>query len=106
MISINGVEMIDVREAAELMHRTPETIRRWAWTQRVDAVKHGNKLLFRRDDLLRLGRSEEAPATRSLAEWAELVRAGQSRAVAGGSSRDLVLEDRRGREESAAGAGR
>lgn len=98
--------MVDVREAAELMHRTPETIRRWAWTQRLDAVKHGNKLLFRRDDLLRLGRSEQAPATRSLAEWAKLVRAGQTRAVPGGSSRDLVLEDRSGRDESAAGAGR
>ena len=98
--------MVDVREAAELVHRTPGTVRRWARTHRVHAVKHGNKLLFRRDDLLRLGTGgESAGPSLSLADWAKLVRAAAT-GTPGGSSRDLVLEDRAARQEGSTGAGR
>ncbi|MGZ4597558.1 MAG: helix-turn-helix domain-containing protein [Actinomycetes bacterium] len=99
--------MVDVREAAELVHRTPETIRRWAWTHRVEAVKHGNRLMFRRDDLVRLGQAgDQQPPARSLTAWVEQVRAANTTGAPGGTSRDLVLEDRAGRQAGTSGAGR
>jgi excisionase family DNA binding protein len=102
MITIDSVEMVDVREAAELMHRTPETIRRWAPSHRVRAVKHGNRLLLRRGDLLRLDQARDRSAARLLAEWAELVRTTQTAGSEGSSSRDLILGDRAGRRQPGA----
>ena len=107
MITVRGVEMLDVREAADLVHRNPETVRRWAWTRRLESVKYGNRLLFRRDDVLRIaGEAGHAGAAVSLADWAERVRATQSTGARGASSRDLVLEDRVARDRGATGAGR
>lgn len=108
MITVDGVVMVDVREAAELVGRTPETVRRWVWSGRIDAVKHGNKLLVRRDVLLELAGQRHAGGGGSnagLAEWAEKVRRSR-RGRAASSASDLVLEDRAAREERAAGAGR
>lgn len=98
--------MVEVREAALLVRRTPETVRRWVWAGRLTAVRQGNRLLLPRADLLRLasgtdGAAERAPG--SLAAWAAEV----ARTLAGGrpgvSAADLVLADRSAREGSDAG---
>lgn len=91
MLTVDGVEVLDVREAAAYVSRTPETVRRWIWTGRVPATRQGNRLLVRRADLDALsGRGPAAPLT--LAEWAaRLPQTGSGRA---GSAVDLVVEDR------------
>ncbi len=105
MLTIDGVEMVDVREAAELVGRSPETVRRWAWTHRLDAVKHGNKLLFRRQDLLALvGAPVPTTSSHSLADWADRVRAVSGSGHPGSSSSDLVLADRAARGKAATDA--
>jgi len=83
--------MVDVREAARMSRRTPETIRRWVWTGRLAAVKNGNKLFVRRADVAVA--AAPAPDSRSsLSEWAErLPRTGGGSGV---SAANLVLEDR------------
>lgn len=94
MIVVDGVEMVDVREAAELSRRTPETIRRWVWSGRVHSVKNGNKLFVRRADLVPV--SSEGPEGGSpltLPEWVELLPTSGDD-VTGVSARDLVLHDR------------
>ena len=83
--------MLDVREAASLVRRTPETVRRWVWSGRVHAVKSGNRLLIPRAELeAAVGRE---PVQRSLAEWAAALPSGRP----GDSAADLVLADRRSR---------
>ena len=84
--------MVDVREAAELSRRTPETIRRWVWSGRVHSVKNGNKLFVRRDDV---AADSDAPADEpalSLREWARSLP--RKSDATGTSARDLVLKDR------------
>lgn len=91
MITIDGVEMVDVQEAARLTRRTPETIRRWVWSGRVSAVKNGNKLFVRRSDVAgsaEVGRGDEP----TLESWArQLPTQGAGSRT---SASDLVLEDR------------
>ena len=92
MIVVDGVAMVDVREAAELSRRTPETIRRWVWSGRVHSVKNGNKLFVRRDDV---AADSDAPADEpalSLLEWAKSLP--RKSDATGASARDLVLKDR------------
>ena len=91
MLVIDGVEMVDVREAAELSRRTPETIRRWVWGGRLHAVKNGNKLFVRRADVV-AAEAEGSPDERlSLHDWVSLLpREGRAAVTAA----DLVLEDR------------
>jgi hypothetical protein len=91
MIVIDGVEMVDVREAAELSHRTPETIRRWVWSGRVAAVKDGNKLFVRRSDVAS-SVSRDRDSAHSLREWAR--RLPRRETGTGASAADLVLDDR------------
>jgi excisionase family DNA binding protein len=99
MIVVGGVEMVDVQEAARLAHRTPETIRRWVWSGRVRSVKHGNKLLVVRSQVDRpVGRATTDPT--SLADWAAEV-GGTFAGKRGSTARDLVLEDRAGRDTHA-----
>jgi excisionase family DNA binding protein len=102
MVVVDGVEMVDVREAARIAQRTPETIRRWVWAGRLPAHRHGNRLLLRRSDvmaLLRPARASEAESW-TLAEWAEQARRQRASAgVPGASAADLVLGDRRGRDD-------
>ena len=101
MVVIDGVEMVDIREAARLVRRSPETVRRWVWSGQVRSVKNGNKLFLARADVEhRLGGAGAAtttgPQQRSLRDWAaspESVVAGRP----GVSASDLVLEDRAGR---------
>lgn len=100
MIEVDGVEMVDVREAARLAGRTPETVRRWVWTGRVTAVKQGTRLLIPRAEILtkQPGEAASAGEATSLRGWAERARrAHQHPSGAGRSARDLVLADRTGR---------
>lgn len=97
MISIDGVEMVGVAEAAVLADRSQETIRRWVWSGRIPAVKSGQKLYVRRSDVARTTpREERAGSTMSLAEWAARLDEVRTGAV-GASAADLVIEDRRRR---------
>lgn len=97
MIVVDGVEMLDVREAAATTRRTPETIRRWVWTGRVSSVKRGNRLLVPRaevDALVTESRRETSVPT--FASWAEgVVR--QRRGASAATAADLVSDDRAGR---------
>ena len=98
MVVIDGVEMVDVHEAADLVRRTPETVRRWVWSGRIAAVKKGQKLFVSRQQLL-VASGAQAPARSerlTLSAWAEELRqvpTSGSRATA----RELVLDDRAGR---------
>jgi hypothetical protein len=97
MIVIDGVEMLDVREASRLVDRTPETVRRWVWTGRVEAIKQGNRLLMPRDQIVRAVQPTPAqPTAGSLREWAG--GPGTSgRGRRGATASDLVIADREAR---------
>jgi excisionase family DNA binding protein len=90
MIVVDGVERVDVQEAARLAGRSAETVRRWVWSGRVDAVKSGNKLLLRRSDVAPRAPEEERL---SLTAWQELLAPADG-SHAGGSARDLIADDR------------
>jgi hypothetical protein len=92
MLVVDGVEMVDVREAAAIVHRSPETIRRWIWSGRVVARRQGNRLLIARRDLTGGAPLPQAP---SLAEWERRL---PSAAATPGSAADLVLADRIARD--------
>ncbi len=98
--------MVDVREAAGLASRTPETIRRWVWSGRLEARRQGRRLLVARDDVLRLsGQPANSGPELTLREWATQAR--RSRGAQGGGAKtasDLVLADRGAR--SAGGGAR
>lgn len=100
---LDGVEMLDVREVARLARRTPETVRRWIWSGRLQARRHGNRLLVTRADLDDLMGTRPGDARMTLADWAAqqatVRRSGAlGRSSAGASAADLVLADREGRE--------
>jgi excisionase family DNA binding protein len=88
--------MLTVRDAADEVGRTPETIRRWVWSGRLPASKRGNRLAVARDDLERVaGRASRS----DLAAWVDQVtarRVGEAQAETR-SAADLVLADRRRR---------
>ena len=96
--------MLDVREAARLADRTPETVRRWIWAGRLTAQRHGNRLLVTRRDVEALVHGEPPASTLTLGDWARLVdehrRSGALGSLerGGGSAADLVLEDRSSRD--------
>lgn len=95
MMLIDGVEMVDVHEAADLVRRTPETVRRWVWSGRIAAVKKGQKLFVPRQALLTAAgapRESVDPDRPTLEAWAtQLAKAPSgSRSTA----RELVLDDR------------
>ena len=88
--------MLSVRDAADEVGRTPETIRRWVWSGRLPASKRGNRLTVARDDLERVaGRASRS----DLAAWADQVAAQRARGTQAKarSAADLVLADRRRR---------
>lgn len=87
--------MLDVRRAAALTGRHPETIRRWVWSGRIAARRQGNRLLVARGDVEALAGSR--PKAMTLAAWSDRVRAAREAAGVEGSGRSaahLVLEDR------------
>jgi excisionase family DNA binding protein len=105
MLSIDGVEMVDVREAAQIANRSAETIRRWIWSGRLDARRRGNRLLVSRSDLERLAgkRTQASDPPPSLRDWASRVRDERRADRLGEQSRyqtaaDLVLADRAERD--------
>jgi excisionase family DNA binding protein len=87
---------LTVRDAADEVGRTPETIRRWVWSGRLPASKRGNRLTVARDDLERV--AGRAPRS-DLAAWADQVAAQRAREeqAEARSAADLVLADRRRR---------
>ena len=97
-----GVELIEVREAAELAHRSAETVRRWVWSGRLAAEKRGNRLLVRKGDVLALIGASPSGAQHdvSLAEWAREAARSTSAGSPGVTASDLVLADRAAREDS------
>ena len=89
-------EMLDVRAAAALAGRHPETIRRWVWSGRITARRQGNRLLVAREDVEALTAPRATPAM-SLATWVDRARALRQAAGAKGartSAADLVIDDR------------
>lgn len=102
---VDGVEMVDVREAARLASRSPETIRRWVWSGKVHAIKDGTKLLIPRRDIepVATGAVAESAAGMTLAEWVEMLdaRALRESGPPGPSAVDLLLEERYERGEGA-----
>jgi excisionase family DNA binding protein len=88
--------LLTVRDAADEVARTPETIRRWVWSGRLPATKQGNRLTVRRDDLHRLiGASPPS----DLAAWVAELTSDRARHTGAPtrSAADLVLSDRRRR---------
>ncbi|MBA2455015.1 MAG: helix-turn-helix domain-containing protein [Nocardioidaceae bacterium] len=97
--------MVDVREAAALAARTPETIRRWVWSGRLPARRRGRRLIVARDDVLRLvGASRSDGAGVTLQEWAQEASAGP--AGSSETASDLVFDDRAARDEGVTNARR
>ena len=104
MSGIDGVDMVGIREAATLVERTPETVRRWVWSGRLPAVKKGNRLLVNRADLREVATGQSAPdgPALTLAEWRATVAEHLIRKT-GRTASDLVLADRRQRSAGTAG---
>jgi excisionase family DNA binding protein len=106
---MNGAQEITVREAAARVRRSTETVRRWIWSGRLPAIKHGNTYYVDVGQLdlvaAELGTTEShEPAPPALGAWlaevddwrSGLDRAGQDNQAAATAS-DLVLEDRHAR---------
>jgi len=90
-------DLIDVRSAAAIVHRHPETIRRWVWAGRLSAQRQGNRLLVARAEVEAMA----APPI-SLAGWADDAhRVRAQTATTGASAADLVIEDRAARSRPA-----
>ena len=106
MILVDGAEMLDVREAAQLVGRNPETVRRWVWTGKLAAIKHGNRMLIRKADLPSVTGDRSTDGKPALASWAGRVHDTIRDGRAGSTARDLVLEDRAWRDDSRDHAGR
>lgn len=51
---VKSDDLITVREAARIVGRTTETVRRWIWEGKLPAQKLGNQLFMRRGDLVLL----------------------------------------------------
>lgn len=99
----NGGDMIDVRDAAALVRRHPETVRRWVGSGRLAAQRQGNRLLMARADVEAIA-ARDGIAPTSLAAWLDLAGAAREAAAAqvpGSSAADLVIEDRAQRSQPA-----
>ena len=90
MMLVDGVEVLDVREAAHYVGRTPETVRRWVWSGRLVATRSANRLLVRRSDLDALTGRQDQPMT--LGQWAALLPTVTAKTRR--SAVDLIQEDR------------
>lgn len=103
----NESDLLEVRRAAVLVGRHPETVRRWVWSGRLAARRSGNRLLVARSDLEAL--VQEQGIVPTLAEWADRVQTARGRWREQGSGRsaaDLVIGDRLRRSQAASHAGR
>lgn len=107
MIDGEPDDLLDVRQAAALTARHPETVRRWVWSGRLPAQREGNRLMVARRDVLALaGVSSTALSLRAWAKRAEAALDESARAGRPGSAADLVLEDRARRQADGLDAGR
>jgi len=99
--SDQGRDVLDVREAAALLGRHPETIRRWIWSGRLTAARRGNRLVVQRADLEAIAGVAQGKPT--LNEWMDRAGAFRESAIEAHGSResaaDLVIEDRLTRSE-------
>lgn len=87
---------LTILDAAALVHRSPETVRRWVWTGRLKGRKSGKRLLVPRRDVEAL--AGVGQRSLSLREWGKLAEEVLRRPKRGGrSAADLVLGDRRER---------
>lgn len=87
--------MLDVRRAAALVGRHPETVRRWVWSGRLAARRRGNRLFMTRADVEAI--AGERGTVIGLADWADRARRARDATGANGPGRsaaELVLEDR------------
>jgi excisionase family DNA binding protein len=95
-----STDLLNVRQAARLVHRTPETIRRWVWAGRLPAQRDGRRLLVARADLLRMTTGPIVEIT-DLAQWhhhaLRQARRSSRAPAAPASAADLVVEDRHAR---------
>lgn len=94
-------DLLDVRAAASLVHRNPETVRRWVWSGRLPATRSGHRLFVVREDVEALVRGGEQ-ARVTLAEWAQHALATREGARSGArrrSAANLVVEDRAARAQ-------
>ena len=101
MIADVDDQWVTVREAATMLGRNAETVRRWVWTGKVRARKVGSRLMLARPDL---DAASRAPArSLTLSAWiAEREQARQlTTARRDSSAADLVIEDRRRRSSAA-----
>lgn len=100
-------DLLDVRSAASLVGRHPETVRRWVWSGRLAARRRGNRLLMARADVQ--AAAGEGSLAIGLAEWADRARSLRGEAGtrgAGDTAADLVLDDRGRRQHADARARR
>lgn len=98
-----SLDMLDVRTAAALVHRNPETVRRWVWSGRLAARRRGRRILVARADVEALA-GERTRSVVSLAEWAQRAQASPRHVGArrrARSAADLVLADRAQRSAGA-----
>src|SRR3954454_1633324 len=92
----SDADMLDVRSAAALVGRPPETVRRWVWSGRLPARRRGRRLVMAREDVEAIAASDARGST-SLAAWtdcAHAVREAAGASTSGPSAADLVIEDR------------
>lgn len=90
--------MLDVRGAAVLVGRHPETVRRWVWSGRLAARRQGNRLMMARVDVEAI--ASQRGAVIGLTEWADRAHgAHRARGASGSglSAAELVIEDRANR---------
>lgn len=100
---------ISVRDAARVLQRHPETIRRWVWTGRVAARRQGNRLLLDRDQLATVAAGGAGHARTGLKEWADGVgqlRHNRGEVASLASAADLVIGDREARSHTGDSEGR
>lgn len=90
----SDAELVDVRQAAALVGRNPETVRRWIWSGKLSAVRKGKRLFVAREELG--GVASTGKASLELSEWARRAQAARQTPgrAPGRSAADLVFEDR------------
>lgn len=101
-------DLIDIRAAARLAGRSPETIRRWVWSGRLPARRRGNRLYVAPGDVTALVVGRGGNRALTLGQWAHSVAAafGERGDEGDRSAADLVLEDRRLRSGGGGASGR
>jgi excisionase family DNA binding protein len=99
-VESSTADLLSIRQAAALVHRTPETVRRWVWSGRLPAQRDGRRLLVARADLVRLVAGPIVEIT-DLAQWhlqaVDQARRSSRAPEAPASAMDLIVEDRQTR---------